>query len=259
MRCVGQLDLARFARDNLTAIDLFCGCGGFSLGLILAGINVVAGVDFEPDALNTYQYNLGADDMRWYGYQPSAKWLKKYGQDWKDGSPTKHNHQGSWKRTVKAVICADITTLSGAQILKYAGIDSVDVVVGSPPCQSFSAARAGGQLKYDARDELSFEMARIIDELQPNFMVLENVPYFAKKKLPDGRLIIDVFSDILKNGYWKKWDCLGLIKDRFDLYSKSGALREESDMPVVGNLVIPPDILLPEQAEALLACERDLR
>jgi len=220
MRYIMQSQLKDFMRKNLIAADLFCGCGGFSLGLMMAGINVIAGVDNEPTALNTYQYNLGADDCKWCGNQPSAKWLKKYGKDWKDGSPTKHNHEGSWKRTVKVVICADIVKLSGAQILKYAGVDYIDIIVGSPPCQSFSAANPKGMSRYDEKDELAFEMARIIYELQPKFWILENVPHFRKKKLPDGRLIMDVVGEIASNGYWKKYDHLNLVKDRADLAIK---------------------------------------
>ena len=33
-------------KSNLVAVDLFCGCGGISKGLELAGINVIAGLDF---------------------------------------------------------------------------------------------------------------------------------------------------------------------------------------------------------------------
>src|SRR5690606_39344596 len=43
-----------------TAVDLFCGCGGFSLGLFEAGFDVLAGVDWDCDAAETYMVNLGA-------------------------------------------------------------------------------------------------------------------------------------------------------------------------------------------------------
>ena len=41
-----------------TAIDLFCGCGGISKGLELAGIDVVAGIDFFKEAGETYRQNF---------------------------------------------------------------------------------------------------------------------------------------------------------------------------------------------------------
>ncbi|UWP49758.1 DNA cytosine methyltransferase [Hoylesella buccalis ATCC 35310] len=39
------------------AIDFFCGGGGMTCGLRQAGINVIAGVDFDKDAKETYEYN----------------------------------------------------------------------------------------------------------------------------------------------------------------------------------------------------------
>ena len=45
-------------KSNLTAVDLFCGCGGISKGLELAGINVIAGLDFFKEAGETYKTNF---------------------------------------------------------------------------------------------------------------------------------------------------------------------------------------------------------
>jgi len=45
--------------DVLTAIDLFCGAGGLSLGLGMAGFSVVAAVDNDEIAVRTYRQNLG--------------------------------------------------------------------------------------------------------------------------------------------------------------------------------------------------------
>ncbi len=45
--------------DAPTFIDLFCGCGGASLGFIQAGFRHLCGIDLSKDALRTYQYNLG--------------------------------------------------------------------------------------------------------------------------------------------------------------------------------------------------------
>lgn len=44
--------------NHLKAIDLFCGCGGLSLGFINAGVNVVAALDHWEPALNVYRENL---------------------------------------------------------------------------------------------------------------------------------------------------------------------------------------------------------
>lgn len=42
----------------LNVIDLFCGCGGLSEGFKLAGYNVVAGIDFNAPAIETYKKNF---------------------------------------------------------------------------------------------------------------------------------------------------------------------------------------------------------
>lgn len=53
---------------RLRAIDLYCGVGGWSLGLELSGVHVVEGIDISPTAVETYAKNLGGNvrecDMR---------------------------------------------------------------------------------------------------------------------------------------------------------------------------------------------------
>lgn len=46
------------------AVDLFAGCGGFSLGIIQAGFNVVAAVEHDFHAIHTYLFNLGDDQVQ---------------------------------------------------------------------------------------------------------------------------------------------------------------------------------------------------
>jgi DNA (cytosine-5)-methyltransferase 1 len=45
-------------KKPITAVDLFCGCGGLSLGLSQAGIKVSASFDFWEPALNVYRHNI---------------------------------------------------------------------------------------------------------------------------------------------------------------------------------------------------------
>ncbi len=39
-------------------LDLFCGCGGISKGFELAGFNIIGGIDFNKDAVNTFEHNF---------------------------------------------------------------------------------------------------------------------------------------------------------------------------------------------------------
>ncbi|MGN0209767.1 MAG: DNA cytosine methyltransferase, partial [Muribaculaceae bacterium] len=81
-------------------LDLFCGCGGMSLGFEQAGFNVLLGIDVWKDALSTYSYN-------------------------RKGAKT---------------LCADMSTLRGDDVANMIGGKSVDVIIGGPPCQGFSVA-----------------------------------------------------------------------------------------------------------------------
>lgn len=49
---------------GMTCLDLFCGCGGFSLGMKRAGFRVVAAIDFNEEAVATLKANLGKESQR---------------------------------------------------------------------------------------------------------------------------------------------------------------------------------------------------
>ena len=56
-------------RKTYNALDLFCGAGGFSIGMEQAGVNVVASVEYDSNIAKTYRYNnpethLIVDDIR---------------------------------------------------------------------------------------------------------------------------------------------------------------------------------------------------
>jgi DNA (cytosine-5)-methyltransferase 1 len=95
------------AQMNVTAVDLFCGAGGFSTGLVAAGFRLLGAVDSWDVACRTYRRNfahpvLNADIHN----LPGLKILEKLG-------------------------------VPGA---------SIDLVVGGPPCQGFSVQRIGEDL-----------------------------------------------------------------------------------------------------------------
>ena len=45
------------SETTFTAIDFFCGGGGMTCGLLQSGVKVIAGVDLDPDAKETYEFN----------------------------------------------------------------------------------------------------------------------------------------------------------------------------------------------------------
>lgn len=86
------------------AIDLFAGAGGLSLGLLDAGFDVRAAVEYDPVAAQTYRNNLG-------NHVVEAD-LSKYSVD-------------------------ELLKLSGL------AVGECDLLVGGPPCQGFSVQRRG--------------------------------------------------------------------------------------------------------------------
>ncbi len=142
---------------TLTAVDLFSGAGGLTLGLKQAGINVVAAVEIDPRIARTYNTN-----------HPEVRLLIK-----------------------------DVRDVTGKEILKEAKVKRIDLVTGCPPCQGFSKLT----YKYrreDPRNGLVIEMARLIEELKPKIVMMENVPGIDTR----GKTILDRFIERLKvNGY----------------------------------------------------------
>ena len=88
------------SNKKYNVLDLFCGCGGLSLGFELAGYNVLLGIDNWEDALVTFR----------------------------------NNHRES------ETICADLMKLKPEDVEKKIGKQKLDVIVGGPPCQGFSIA-----------------------------------------------------------------------------------------------------------------------
>src|SRR5260370_38248372 len=71
---------------------------------------------------------------------------------------------------------ADITTLSPAEMLKTLGLapGEVDLIIGGPPCQSFSTAGNRGTVQ-DHRGTLLWQFLRFVEEMRPKFFLMENV------------------------------------------------------------------------------------
>jgi len=137
-------------KNPLTFIDLFCGCGGFSLGLMRAGYQCVAAIDSDEVATQVFKENLS--DFR---------------------HPKLRSANNALKR--------DITDFPPEELAKHIGHNRVDVVVGGPPCQGFSTARQvdganhGKRLKHDERRYLYQYFLRYVEFFQPKVFVMENV------------------------------------------------------------------------------------
>ncbi len=132
----------------MKVVDLFCGAGGFSLGMHRAGFTVVAGYDFEAKALAVHAANL--PDIR----RPLLRRLRGLGP-----SPQRH---------VEADLTDLLTAAPDIAMMKP------DVIVGGPPCQPFS--RSGKRLgDADPRAKLTEAFGVIVAAARPRYFVMENV------------------------------------------------------------------------------------
>lgn len=151
-----------------TFIDLFAGCGGFSEGFYQEGFESIVHVDFDAPACETLK-----ERMRFYKYEEDA--------------------------INKAVICGDLTSSKiHEQIEGVIGNMEIDVLVGGPPCQSFSSvgrAQDKNSMRNDPRNYLFRSYLEILEKYQPKIFVFENVSGLLSAK-PNGNYI---FPEIVES------------------------------------------------------------
>lgn len=94
-----------------------------------------------------------------------------------------------------AAIWSDVRTLRGEQL------PPIDIIYGGFPCQDISAAGRGAGLE-GKRSGLFFEIMRLVDEIRPPFLFLENVPAITTRGLGA------VAAEITKRGYDCRWTTL---------------------------------------------------
>lgn len=202
---------AAFPRRPLCG-DFFAGAGGFSLGMKQAGFDVVFAVEIDVQAIITYMVNLcryGEFEIHFTSAVYHEKMEKYLAQRLlnKAGLLVDFTTAGSGHirdcpemTGTRHIICGDVRELTGGQILEWCGLakGDLDCVVGGPPCQGFSSA--GKREIMDPRNSLVFEYARLICELQPKTMCMENVPQIVNMVTPEGVPVMDQLAAILEKG-----------------------------------------------------------
>jgi DNA (cytosine-5)-methyltransferase 1 len=125
----------------------------------------------------------------------------------------------------------DVRELS-AQHLTADGIGSIDVICGGFPCQDISVAGRGAGIN-GARSGLWSEYARLIGEIRPRYVIVENVAALL------GRGLGDVLGDLAALGYDAEWHCIPAsavgaphIRDRIWIvaYADRRGWREQGDV-----------------------------
>ena len=120
----------------------------------------------------------------------------------------------------------DVRTVN-SRLLASNGI-SVDAICGGFPCQDISLAGNGGGLDGE-RSGLWAEIARLIRELRPQYVLVENVAALLSRGLDR------VLADLAAIGYDAEWDCLPAayvgarhIRDRAWLVAEPSGQRSDS-------------------------------
>lgn len=153
---------------GLTALDLFCGAGGLSLGLENAGFRVLAGADNDGAAIQTHIANIGG--LGYHGDLSDP-------DDFLD-------HLRAW------------------------GIRKVDLIAGGVPCQPFSRAGhsklrslvdSGQRSADDPRASMWRSFISVVERLKPRAVLLENVPDLAA--WDEGGILVGFCETLRELGY----------------------------------------------------------
>jgi DNA (cytosine-5)-methyltransferase 1 len=92
-------------------------------------------------------------------------------------------------------ILGDLSKISTAEIKEKINSKKIDVICGGPPCQGFSTI--GKNSQEDLRNFLFFEFVRVVQELKPDYIIMENVTgLLSKKNEATLQLIIKSFTDL---------------------------------------------------------------
>ena len=156
--------------QQITAVDLFAGAGGFSLAAHNAGINILSAIEYNNHACNTYRKNL----IERMGLE-----IRLYNKDINKIPPEQ--------------LITEVPALA----------NGCDLVIGGPPCQGFSAHRFKDKGVDDPRNELLIKYFEFVKALQPTAFLVENVPGLLWKRHED---YLVRFRDTAANAGYKLFD-----------------------------------------------------
>jgi DNA (cytosine-5)-methyltransferase 1 len=148
--------------NTLHVVDLFCGCGGMSLGSRQAGFKVIAGFDTDKHALKTYKRNFGDD----------------------------------------AGFSIDLNKTSPQSIAEHLNLkpEKLDLLIGGPPCQGFSKnVPRRHRFLEDPRNMLVNKFLENVEYLRPLVLIMENVAEI--KNGFEGTYTNEIKERLFKAGY----------------------------------------------------------
>ncbi|WP_078127679.1 DNA cytosine methyltransferase [Leptospira alexanderi] len=142
-------------KENIEVIDLFCGVGGLSKGLMNEGLLIKTGLDADPACRYPFEKNIKANFIN----------------DKIENIPSKKLKKSYSKKSIK-------------------------VLAGCAPCQTFSTYNQKAK-STDERWKLLNEFGRLVEELNPDIITMENVPGLIKTKV-----YFDFIKLLKRNNYF---------------------------------------------------------
>lgn len=136
------------AKNKIKAIDFFCGGGGMSYGMKQAGIDVLAGIDYEKACKQTYEANIGKGKF------------------------------------IQANVF-DLTERELQKGLKLKRNDDNLLLIGCSPCQFWSIINTDKTKSKESKN-LLIEFERFVKYFTPGYVVVENVPGVLRNKEESG-------------------------------------------------------------------------
>ena len=144
----GELYTAYMQNNKINAVDFFCSGGGMSYGMQQAGINIVAGIDFDKNCEETYTANI-----------KNARFIH-----------------------------ADVFDLKEEELEQQLSLKKNDdslLLIGCSPCQFWSIINTDRE-KSEKSKNLLIEFHRFVKYLNPGYVVVENVPGVLRRKEESG-------------------------------------------------------------------------
>jgi DNA (cytosine-5)-methyltransferase 1 len=133
---------------NLKAVDFFCSGGGMSFGMQKAGVQILAGIDFDKNCKETYEANINGAEF----------------------------------------ILADVFKLKETELEEKLSLKKYDddlILIGCSPCQYWSIINTKRE-KSEKSKNLLIEFRRFVEYFMPGYVVVENVPGVYRKKEESG-------------------------------------------------------------------------
>ena len=186
------------ANKKYTFIDLFAGCGGLSEGFMESRhFKGLAHIEWEYPMVQTLRTRL------------ITKWHESDEQAQKrvilfDIQRTDELLNGNWSQETKDLY-AKYNSLEAQKGLKHLiNGDSVDLIIGGPPCQAYSIhgrATDKNSMQDDYRNYLFESFVKVVDDRKPKAFIFENVTGMLSAK-PGGKPVVErIYKAVSEIGY----------------------------------------------------------